>query len=132
MGLLGQIIGGALASRATSGNSSSVMSALMMLLASRSGGTGAMIGGLGGLVERFQQNGHGEVMNSWIGAGANRRMQPSHLAEALGPEEVDKLQRETGMSRQDLLAELSEALPRVVDKLTPKGRLPHSDEMARW
>jgi uncharacterized protein YidB (DUF937 family) len=132
MGLLNQIIGGALASRAASGNSSPLMSALMMLLAARAGGTGAVVGGLGGLAERFQRNGHGDVMNSWIGTGANRPIQPNQLAEALGPDDIDELQRQTGMPRQDLLSELSHMLPGVVDKLTPHGRMPDRDEMARW
>ena len=132
MGLLGQIIGGALASRAASGNSSPLMSALMLLLAARAGGTGAAIGGLGGLIERFRRSGHGDVMDSWIGTGANRPLRPDQLAAALGPDGIDELERETGMPRQDLLSELSRVLPGVVDKLTPHGRMPDRDEMARW
>ena len=34
-------------------------------------GAGGLLGGLGGLLERFQQSGHGNVINSWVGSGQN-------------------------------------------------------------
>ena len=36
------------------------------------------------------------------------------------------------MERGDLLSQLSQILPDVVDKLTPHGRRPNDDEMSRW
>ena len=33
---------------------------------------GEILGGLGGLFKQFQQNGFGDVVNSWIGTGPNR------------------------------------------------------------
>jgi uncharacterized protein YidB (DUF937 family) len=41
------------------------------------------------------------------------------------------LTAQTGMSREDLLAALSEHLPQVVDHLTPHGRLPTEQEASR-
>ena len=32
-------------------------------------GAGGLLGGLGGLLEKFQQSGHGDVAKSWVGAG---------------------------------------------------------------
>jgi len=95
-------------------------------------GTGGQAGGLGGLLERFQRSGHGDIANSWISAGPNRPVQPSQLESALGRDTVDSLSRETGLGRDDLLSELSRALPGVVDKLTPNGRLPNGSELSRW
>ena len=37
----------------------------------------------------------------------------------------------TGMSEQDVTAQLSNILPGFVDKLTPQGRVPTGDEIAR-
>jgi len=31
-----------------------------------------------------------------------------------------------------VLSELSQALPTMVDRLTPEGRIPDQQEMARW
>jgi len=92
----------------------------------------AMSGGLGELLQRFQQSGFGDVANSWIGTGANRPIAPDQLNQALSPETVDELSQQTGVPRQDVLSELSQALPTMVDRLTPEGRIPDQQEMARW
>ena len=39
--------------------------------------------------------------------------------------------QQTGMSREELLAGLSQELPQVVDKLTPQGRIPTDLEAER-
>jgi uncharacterized protein YidB (DUF937 family) len=93
---------------------------------------GGFLGGLGSLVERFQQNGHGDVINSWIGSGQNQPITPDQLHQALGPDAVNNLSRMTGVSSQDLVSELSRVLPGIVDKLTPQGRMPDHAEMSRW
>ena len=41
-------------------------------------------GGLAGLVERFQQAGLGNVLQSWIGTGANLPISGEQLASVLG------------------------------------------------
>ncbi|TMK33667.1 MAG: DUF937 domain-containing protein [Alphaproteobacteria bacterium] len=58
-------------------------------------------------------------------------MAPHELQQALGPETVDDLSEQTGVPRNDLLSQLSQALPTLVDRLTPQGRIPEPDEMAR-
>ncbi len=79
--------------------------------------------GLGPLVDRFRQAGLGNVIDSWIGHGGNHAIGPDQLARALGDDTVASLERETGMERGTLLSELSQALPEVVHRLTPNGRL---------
>jgi uncharacterized protein YidB (DUF937 family) len=96
------------------------------------GAAGSILsGGLGDLLKQFQQNGHGDKAQSWIANGPNKQVSSSELEQALGPEKVSWLMRETGMSREDLLSGLSRELPGVVDKLTPDGRLPTDQEAAR-
>ena len=144
---------------ASGGGMSPLVMALMALLASRSGGgmggglggllggitggagPGGMggagmgaggMGGLGGLIDMFQRNGHGDVANSWIRSGANREIAPHQLGEALGPDTVNALSQQTGMGRDDLLSQLSRVLPGVVDGMTPHGRMPTEEEASRW
>lgn len=93
---------------------------------------GGFLGGLAGLVQQFQQNGHGDVINSWVGSGQNQPINPEQLHQALGPDAVNNLSRMTGVSSQDLVSELSRVLPGIVDKLTPQGRIPDHAEMSRW
>ena len=90
---------------------------------------GDLAGGLGGLLNRFQQSGHGDIMKSWIGTGPNQPISPNQLGSALGPKIIHALAEKTGMSEQELTAHLSQILPVVVDKLTPNGHLPSQSEL---
>lgn len=85
---------------------------------------GLLQGGIGELLERFNQNGHGDAAQSWVGSGPNKDISPPQLREAIGPDVLDKLEKETGLSQQEILARLSRELPQAVDKYTPDGRLP--------
>jgi uncharacterized protein YidB (DUF937 family) len=97
------------------------------------GASGSVLsGGLNDLLKQFQQNGKGDVAESWIGPGANRTVSPNDLATALGADRINSLAGLSGMSRDDLLNGLSQRLPDVVDQLTPDGRLPTEQEAARF
>jgi uncharacterized protein YidB (DUF937 family) len=107
---------------------------LLGQLSSSLGGAGAggiLSGGLGELVERFKQSGHGEAAESWVRQGPNKQIAPPQLEEAIGPEVLDTLSKQTGLSRQELLARLSRELPDAVDKYTPQGRIPMEAEFSR-
>jgi uncharacterized protein YidB (DUF937 family) len=96
------------------------------------GAAGSIVsGGLGDLLKQFQQNGHGEAADSWVGTGPNKTISPNDLAGALGADKINALAAQTGMSHDELLQGLSEYLPKVVDQLTPQGRLPTEQEAGR-
>ena len=96
------------------------------------GGLGGLLtGGLGDLIKQFQGAGKGDVADSWVGIGQNQPITPSDLNKVLTPEQIDFLVARAGLSREELLAGLSEQLPKAVDHLTPQGRLPTPDEMNR-
>ena len=62
---------------------------------------------------------------AWVSVHtATKPISPNLLQQALGPETVDGLTRETGMPLEDLLSQLSRLLPEVIDKLSPHGKLP--------
>jgi uncharacterized protein YidB (DUF937 family) len=87
--------------------------------------------GLGQLVERFKQNGQGQAADSWVKPGPNQQLGPDQLAQAIGPDVLNTLSQQTGLSREELLSRLTRELPGAVDKFTPDGRLPTEDEAAR-
>jgi uncharacterized protein YidB (DUF937 family) len=95
------------------------------------GAGGLLSGGLGELVDRFRQSGHGETADSWVGRGPNKQIEPPQLEQAIGPDVLDTLSKQTGLSRQELLARLSRELPDAVDKYTPQGRLPTEADFSR-
>jgi len=89
------------------------------------GATGSDVNtGLGELVERFRQNGQGATADSWVETGDNKPVKDTEVESALGPDLIDSLVKQTGLSRSDLLSRLASVLPDVVDKMTPEGRLP--------
>ena len=95
------------------------------------GAAGSVIsGGLGDLLKQFQDSGHGDTANSWVSPGPNKQISPNDLASALGADQINTLASQTGMSRDDLLAGLSQHLPDVINQLTPHGRLPNENEVS--
>ncbi|MBI5718270.1 MAG: DUF937 domain-containing protein [Burkholderiales bacterium] len=94
--------------------------------AGSSGGSGGF-GGLGGLVEQFTRHGMGDVAKSWVSTGQNMPISPDRLGQVLGGDTLGSLSRQLGMNQGDLLGQLSQMLPQVVDKLTPQGRIPQGD-----
>jgi uncharacterized protein YidB (DUF937 family) len=92
---------------------------------------GGVLDGLGGLIDQFQKKGLGDVIDSWVNSGKNKDVAPDQVSVALGGDVIDELSRRTGLSRDQVVAELSRMLPNVVDKLTPDGRLPTRQEVMR-
>jgi uncharacterized protein YidB (DUF937 family) len=96
------------------------------------GAAGSVLsGGLNDLRKHFQQNGQGDVANSWLGTGPNKAISPNDLASVLGADRINALVTQTGMARDELIAGLSQQLPEVIDQLSPEGRVPTEQEMAR-
>lgn len=81
-------------------------------------------GGLPLLVRRFERNGFGSTIQSWIGTGPNQPISPEDLARALGPDLLQTISEKTGISVRVLSEKIAEILPQAVDKLTPGGTLP--------
>jgi uncharacterized protein YidB (DUF937 family) len=92
---------------------------------------GFLSGGLGELIDRFKQNGHADTVDSWVGTGPNKQVAPSQLEQAIGPDVMETLSKQTGLSKEELLARLARELPDAVDKYTPQGRLPTDTENTR-
>lgn len=88
------------------------------------GAGGLLSGGLGELVDRFKQAGHTDAAESWIRTGPNQEVSPPQIRQAIGPDVLATLEKQTGLSQEELLTRLSRELPAAVDKYTPDGRLP--------
>ena len=89
------------------------------------GGVGDLLkSGLGELVDRFKQNGRGDVAQSWVNRGPNQDIAPADLRAAIGPDALASLSERTGLDEDELLSRLSQQLPSAVDRYTPEGRLP--------
>ena len=85
---------------------------------------GSILGGLGELVDHFRNAGQGKVADSWVAKGPNQSIDESQMEQTLGPDLMDQLKQQTGLSRDELLRRLSRTLPEAVDHLTPDGTIP--------
>jgi uncharacterized protein YidB (DUF937 family) len=129
--LLGGLFGGGKPGAPAQGGQGGLGGLLGGLLAG--GAAGSVFGnGLDNLLKDLQSQGYGKTAQSWVGTGPNEAIPPGDLESALGADTLDALSTQTGMSRSELLQGLSQQLPEMVDQLTPDGRLPTEQEMARW
>jgi len=87
-------------------------------------------GGLRELMDAFKQQGHGEAADSWVASGPNKQIAPPQLEQAIGPDVLQTLSQQTGLSREEILSRLSKSLPEAVDKYTPQGRIPSAADFS--
>jgi uncharacterized protein YidB (DUF937 family) len=130
LGGLKQEPGGGPGQNNQQGGQGGVLGNLGGLLSGASVGS-VLSGGLRDLVERFTHNGQGQAADSWVKPGPNQQLGPDQLEQAIGPDVLNTLSQQTGLSREELLSRLTRELPAAVDKFTPEGRLPTEDEAAR-
>src|SRR3954467_5194018 len=83
-------------------------------------------GGLQALITKFQQQGLGDTINSWVSTGPNKSISPDEVHKALGPDLLQQLSAKSGLSVQDLAGKLSQILPQAVDTMTPSGQIPNA------
>lgn len=126
MGLLDSVLGGMLGGgqQQQAGGAGALINIVAGMLANQGGAGGGAAGGLAGLAEQFAKGGLGDVMNSWIGKGENLPIGADQLGNVLGGDLLGKLTQQTGMGQSDLLGQLSQLLPQMVDKATPDGAIP--------
>ena len=128
MGLLDSVIGAMGQGQGGANPQAALISAIVGMLGQGGGaGQSGGIGGLAGLVEQFSRGGLGDIAKSWVGTGQNLPVSPDQLGQVLGGDTVGNLARQLGMQNGDLLGQLSQLLPQVVDKLTPDGKVPQGD-----
>jgi len=92
---------------------------------------GGLSGGLQDLLDRFRQGGLQQKSQSWVSTGANEKLEKNELEQALGEDRIAWLVEQTGLPRDELLTKLSGELPAAIDELTPEGRIPTDDEIAK-
>ena len=91
------------------------------------------IGGVSGLLEKFNQAGLGEVASSWVGTGDNQSVEPGQVESAIGPDQIQNFAGKLGLQSSQILPLLAQFLPVIIDKLTPSGAVeteqPSSDTL---
>ncbi len=86
-------------------------------------------GGLAGLLQSFQQNGLGHLVQSWIGPGQNLPVSPAQIQSTLGAECTAKIAQATGLPQAEVESHLATLLPQLIDHMTPNGQVPQGGEL---
>ena len=120
-----------LASRYMSGGSKPTSASPDMAPSPQDASPGDVLGGLGGLLKQFQEKGLGAAADSWVNTGPNKAVTPDQISKAIDPDIIDALSKRIGLSKEQISQILSQFLPNTIDQLTPEGRLPTRQEIAR-
>ena len=115
MGLLDSILGAVSGKTEDSGGAAQLIGVL--------GGLLAQSGGLQGLASKFAQSGQGNAFQSWVGMGENQPISSDQVQNVLGSEQVNAIATKMGVDPAMVSTFLAEYLPKIVDKLTPAGKI---------
>ena len=115
MGLLDSILSAVSGKGDTSGEANPLVGILSGLL--------AQSGGLQGLANKFSQSGQGNAFSSWVGMGENQPISSNQIQQALGSDQVRAIAARMGVDPDLASNFLAEYLPKIVDKLTPAGKI---------
>ena len=80
-------------------------------------------GGVEVLLQKFQQGGLGQVLNTWIGSGNNQPVNSGEIQNALGQDQLQSLADKLGTDVNGASGSLAALLPQVIDKLSPQGHI---------
>ena len=84
-------------------------------------------GGLLGMVSKLKNSGLGDQLESWIGLGENKTIDANQATSALGDNFIQSIAAKLGVSKEEAANGIAEALPQMVDKLTPNGKIEEDD-----
>jgi uncharacterized protein YidB (DUF937 family) len=90
---------------------------------------GSHEGGLGGLIQKFEAAGLGPAISSWVGSGDNQPVAADALHDVLGSDLVQQIAAKTGLPVEQLLPQIAEHLPQLVDGMTPNGEVPSGNSL---
>ena len=116
MGLFDSVVGAVSGHMQQNGGLSDVLGSLLA--------NNSEVGGLNGLVEKFNQHGMGDIVSSWIGQGNNLPISADQITSALGNGTLGNIASQMGIDPAQLSGQLAQMLPGLIDKLTPNGALP--------
>lgn len=103
-----------------------VIKAFQDLLGNQSGGID-----LTSLIAKFGQQGLGNIVNSWLGDGANDKLSPTQLTDVLGKDKIAGFASQLGIDTKTASNGLAEALPKLIDKASSGGSLLSGDLLGK-
>ena len=88
-------------------------------------------GGLEKILDKMRSQGLSSQADSWIGSGGNESITGDQAKELIGSDKVAKIAEDAGIPEGEAADLVAEALPEVIDKVSPDGSEPLADEVGK-
>ncbi len=118
MGFLGQILGSVLSSSGPQSNEAAALEGVVQLIQHPS------VGGVAGLVSKFQGAGLGQIAQGWVSNGPNPPVTAAQITQVIGQQRIAEFAQKLGIPPDQAVQHLAQLLPHVIDHLTPNGVAP--------
>lgn len=118
-GFFGQILQGVMGG-GQQGQSSPMAAILQQVLAVQDGDKQ----GVAAIISKFQSAGLGQHVQSWVGTGDNAPVSGDQIGQAFSPDQIEGWAKQAGTSPDAMRDVLAQALPHLVDHMTPGGSVP--------
>lgn len=119
-GFVGQILQSVLGGSGQAQSSTILNGVLQQVLAVKDGDKE----GVAAIIQKFQNAGLGTYVQSWVGTGANQPITVDQVGSVFSPQQLQSWAQQSGTTPEALRDVLAQAIPHVVDHLTPAGQVP--------
>lgn len=114
MGLLDGIAGQVLGNMLGGSNDKSLLGKIAMEMISKNGG-------VGGILEKFNQSGLGDLAASWVGQGQNQSLSEDQVGSVFGNDMIADMASKFGVDSSLLTGQIAQYLPELMNQATPAG-----------
>lgn len=101
------------------------LDSLVSALSGLTGGSSDQGGGLdiGSILGNMQSGDMGDMLSSWLGDGENTAISGDQVASIFGQDKISDFASKLGLSEEEAVGGLQDALPSMVDKASSGGSI---------
>jgi len=78
---------------------------------------------IGSILGKMQSGGMADMAQSWLGDGENQEMSDSNVTDMFGADKISDFASQLGLSNEEAIGGLRDAMPQMVDKASSGGSL---------
>lgn len=78
---------------------------------------------IGAILGKMQSGGMADMAQSWLGDGQNQEMSDSNVTDMFGADKISDFASQLGLSNEEAIGGLRDAMPQMVDKASSGGSL---------
>ena len=124
-GILGQMLQGVMGG-GQPGQASPISAILQQVLSMKDGDNQ----GVAAVISKFQNAGLGQAAQSWVGTGGNAPVSGDQVGQVFSADQIQSWASQAGTTPDAMRDVLAQAVPHMVDHLTPGGQVPAQTQSA--